>query len=203
MDQIKTGKFIAQMRKEQGLTQSQLADKLFISNKTISKWETGKGLPEVSIMLPLCEILGINVNELLTGEKIPIAEYKEKAEENIMNLVQEVQESRKKIIISAVVAFLSVISAVPLVVVSGIFDMPAAARITLIAIALIVIAIGIAVACILDRDVGAFECSKCQTRFVPTMSAYVNAAHTITRRRLKCPNCGCKSYCKHVLTKSK
>lgn len=96
MDQIKTGKFIAQMRKEQGLTQSQLADKLFISNKTISKWETGKGLPEVSLMLPLCEILGINVNELLTGEKISIAEYKEKAEENMMNLVQEAQESRKK-----------------------------------------------------------------------------------------------------------
>ncbi len=203
MDQIKTGKFIAQMRKEQGLTQSQLADKLFISNKTISKWETGKGLPEVSIMLPLCEILGINVNELLTGEKISIAEYKEKAEENMMNLVHEAQESRKKIIISAIVAFLSVISAVPLILVSGIFEMPIAARITLIAIAITVIIIGIAVACILDREAGAFECSKCQTRFVPTMAAYVNAAHTITRRRLKCPNCGCKSYCKHVLTKSK
>ncbi len=203
MDQIKTGKFIAQMRKEQGLTQSQLANKLFISNKTISKWETGKGLPEISLMLPLCEILGINVNELLTGEKIPIAEYKEKAEENMMNLVQEAQESRKKIILSAVVAFSSFLSAVPLILVSGMFEMHIAARISLIAIALIVIVIGIAVACVLDRDAGAFECSKCHTRFVPTMSAYINGAHTITRRKLKCPSCGCKSYCKHVLTKSK
>lgn len=203
MDQIKTGKFIAQMRKEQGLTQSQLADKLFISNKTISKWETGKGLPEVSLMLPLCEILGINVNELLTGEKISIAEYKEKAEENMMNLVQEAQESRKKIILSAVVAFSSLLSAVPLILVSGMFEMHIAARISLIAIALIVIVIGIAVACVLDRDAGAFECSKCHTRFIPTMSAYINGAHTITRRKLKCPSCGCKSYCKHVLTKSK
>lgn len=203
MNQIKTGKFIAQTRKGQGLTQSQLADKLFISNKTISKWETGKGLPEVSLMLPLCEILGINVNELLTGEKIPIAEYKERAEENMMNLVQEAQESRKKIILSAVVAFSSVLSAVTLVVVAGKFEMPIAARITFIAIALIVTAIGIAVACVLDRDAGAFECSKCHVRFVPTMSAYVNGAHTITRRKLKCPSCGCKSYCKHVLTKSK
>lgn len=201
MDQIKTGKFIAQMRKEQGLTQSQLADKLFISNKTISKWETGKGLPEVSLMLPLCEILGINVNELLTGEKIPIAEYKEKAEENMMNLVHEAQESKKKIILSVVVALSSVLSAVPLVVVSGTFEMPVAIRILLVAIAVIVIIIGIAVACILDRDAGAFECSKCQTRFVPTMSAYIHAAHTPTKRKLKCPNCGCKSYCKHVLTK--
>lgn len=203
MDQIKTGKFIAQMRKEQGLTQSQLADKLFISNKTISKWETGKGLPEVSLMLPLCEILGINVNELLTGEKISIAEYKEKAEENMMNLVQEVQESRKKIILSAVVAFSSLLSAVPLILVSEMFEMPVAARIALFAIAMTVLVIGIAVACILDREAGAFECSKCHTRFVPTMSAYVKSSNILTRRKLKCPNCGCKSYCKHVLTKSK
>lgn len=203
MDQIKTGKFIAQMRKEQGLTQSQLADKLFISNKNISKWETGKGLPEVSLMLPLCEILGINVNELLTGEKISIAEYKEKAEENMMNLVQEAQESRKKIILSAVVAFSSLLSAVPLILVSEMFEMPVAARIALFAIAMTVLVIGIAVACVLDRDAGAFECSKCHTRFIPTMSAYINGAHTITRRKLKCPSCGCKSYCKHVLTKSK
>lgn len=203
MDQIKTGKFIAQMRKEQGLTQGQLADKLFISNKTISKWETGKGLPEVSLMLPLCEILDINVNELLTGERIPISEYKEMAEENMMNLVQEAQESRKKIILSAVVAFSAILSAVPLVVVSGVFKMHISARISLIAIALIVIVIGIVVACILDRDAGAFECSKCHTRFTPTMSAYVNGAHTITKRKLKCPNCGCKSYCRHVLTKNK
>lgn len=203
MDQIKTGKFIAQMRKEQGLTQSQLADKLFISNKTISKWETGKGLPEVSLMLPLCEILGINVNELLTGEKISIAEYKEKAEENMMNLVQEAQESRKKIILSAVVAFSSLLSAVPLILVSEMFEMPVAARIALFAIAMTVLVIGIAVACILDREAGAFECSKCHTRFIPTMSAYVKSSHILTRRKLKCPNCGCKSYCKHVLTKSK
>lgn len=203
MDQIKTGKFIAQMRKEHGLTQTQLADKLLISNKTVSKWETGKGMPEVSLMLPLCEALGINVNELLTGEKIPTENYKEKAEENMMNLIKEAQESRKKIIISAVIAFSSLLSSTPLIVVAGKFKMPLAARIALIVIAVIVIIIGITVACILDREAGAFECSKCHERFVPTMSAYINAAHTITRRKLKCPKCGVKSYCKHVLTKNK
>lgn len=203
MDQIKTGKFIAQMRKEQGLTQIQLADKLFISNKTVSKWETGKGMPEVSLMLPLCETLGINVNELLTGEKIPTKNYRQKAEENMMNLVQEAQESKKKIIIAAIVALMAVIAAIPLVIVAEAFEMSVAARIVLIALAMIILAIGIAVACILDRDAGAFECRKCHTRFVPTMSAYINAAHTMTKRKLKCPNCGVKSYCKHVLTKNK
>ena len=88
MDQIKIGKFIAAMRKEQNLTQRQLAELLRISDKTVSKWECGNGLPEVGTMLPLCETLHINVNELLTGERLD-AQYQEKAEENLVNLVQE------------------------------------------------------------------------------------------------------------------
>ena len=94
MDQIKIGKFISETRKTLGITQRQLADALYISDKTVSKWECGKGLPEVSLMLPLCEELHITVNELLTGEKIEETEYKKKAEENMMNLVQENQENR-------------------------------------------------------------------------------------------------------------
>ena len=98
MDQVKIGKFISQMRKEKGLTQKQLGEELLISDKTVSKWETGKGMPEVSLMLPLCEKLGINVNELLTGERIPDEDYKKKAEENIMNIMREKEESIRKII---------------------------------------------------------------------------------------------------------
>ena len=102
MDQIKIGNFISTMRKEQGLTQRQLADKLLISDKTVSKWECGKGMPEVSLMLPLCDALGINLNELFSGEKLTDADYKKKAEENIMNLVKEKSESKKKIILSVI-----------------------------------------------------------------------------------------------------
>ncbi len=89
MDQMKTGKFISALRKEKGLTQMQLADLLGISDKTISKRERGAGLPEVSLMMPLCEALDINVNELLTGEKLTDAEYKKKAEATIMDLVKD------------------------------------------------------------------------------------------------------------------
>ena len=81
LDQIKTGEFIALKRKEKNLTQQELADKLNISNKTVSKWETGNGLPELSLMMPLCEVLGITVNELLSGESIGGENYKEKAVE--------------------------------------------------------------------------------------------------------------------------
>lgn len=101
MDQVKTGCFIAQCRKEKNMTQRQLADVLGISDKTISKWETGKGLPEAGCMVPLCEALGISVNELLTGERIPDEEYQEKAEETMVALAEmkaEVEEVKKKVI---------------------------------------------------------------------------------------------------------
>ena len=65
MDQVRTGRFIAVRRKEKGLTQKQLAEKLGISDKTVSKWECGNGFPEISLLLPLCDELGITVNDLL------------------------------------------------------------------------------------------------------------------------------------------
>ena len=115
MDQIKIGKFITQCRKEQGFTQLQLADKLNITDKAISKWETGKGLPDSSIMLELCEYLRINVNELLSGEHIVEENYQEKACENIISIAKESEKNRKTknkliILLSSVIASILVIS---------------------------------------------------------------------------------------------
>lgn len=114
MDQIKIGRFIADERKRKGYTQKQLSEKLEISDKTISKWERGNGFPEVSLLLPLCNELEITVNELLSGERVSEEDYRKKAEENMVNLVKEAQESKKKIILSAMVAFLTSIAAIPL-----------------------------------------------------------------------------------------
>ena len=202
MDQTKIGKFISQQRKAKNYTQKQLAEKLMISDKTVSKWECGKGFPEVSLLLPLCNELEITVNELLSGEILPEQKYKMKAEETIMKLVEERQESKMKMIMSAVVAGIVVLAGVPLFVISGIESLTLPARIALIIIGFVVIAAGIIVACILDREAGAFECPNCKTRFVPDMKAYVMAPHTITRRKLKCPHCNKRSYCKHVMTKA-
>lgn len=201
MDQIKIGRFIAEQRKMKGCTQRQLAEQLGISDKTISKWECGKGFPEVSLLLPLCTALDISVNELLSGESLSDENYKLKAEENMMNLVQEAQESRKKIILSVIVAALAIISGVTMFLVSGLTEIDNRLRIVLLIIGFAVVAGGVAVACVLDRDAGAFECPDCGKRFVPDMTAYVMGAHTLTMRKLKCPYCGKKHYCKHVLTK--
>ena len=104
MDQIRIGRFIAQCRKAMGLTQRQLADGLGISDKTVSKWECGNGLPEVSLMLPLCAALGITVNDLLSGERVAQADYQKKAEENMMELIRENAENKKRLALSLICA---------------------------------------------------------------------------------------------------
>ena len=201
MDQLKIGKFIAEERKRKKYTQRDLADLLGISDKTVSKWERGNGFPEVSLLLPLCTELEITVNELLTGERLQEVDYKKKAEENMVNLVKEAQESKKKIVMSALVATLVIIAAVPLFVIAGAFKMQVWTRALVIGIGIVILVLGIAIACILDRDAGAFECPECKERFVPDMKAYVMGPHTITKRKLTCPKCGCTKYCKKVLTR--
>lgn len=98
MDQVKIGRFIAEMRKQQNLTQREFADALGISDKTISKWECGNGLPDLSFMQSICKILKIDLNELFSGEKLTDAEYKKKAEENMLTLVKEAEKIKKNIV---------------------------------------------------------------------------------------------------------
>lgn len=201
MDQVKIGRFIQTIRKEQKLTQREVAEKLSISDKTVSKWETGNGLPEVSLMLPLCGILGISVNELLSGERLDEKQYYQKAEENIMTIMKEKEEAKKKIVIAAIVTLITLVSSIALIMVSGLTDMEIWMRFVLIGIALLDIILGIAIACVLEREAGVYECRKCGEKFVPTMTTYIMGIHGLTWRRLRCPKCGQKSNCKKHLSK--
>lgn len=194
MDQVKTGSFIAAQRRALGLTQRELAERLGVSDKTISKWECGKGLPEVSLMLPLCEILGINVNELLTGQKLDAASYQQYAEENMMKLIDERKENKRKLILEIVVVFITLLASCTLIMISGLLAMENWLRILLICIAVVVMFGGIAVAAVLEMTAGCFECAKCGAYFMPTKTAYLMGAHTIMHRRLRCPHCGQKSW---------
>ena len=202
MDQVKIGQFIAQLRKEKKLTQRQLADKFLISDKTVSKWECGKGLPEVSLMLPLCEELGISVNELLSGEKIPEKDYREKAEENIMELVREREENKKKLVIEAVVACMGVLTLVLCVMLAGLLEeVTTPLRIFLIVFGSVIVAASIGIVVAIDVDTGTFECRSCGERFVPSTKEYIFTTHGLTTRKLKCPHCGKTTNCKKRLTR--
>ena len=182
MDQAKTGRFIAARRKELGLTQRQLAEKLSISDKTVSKWECGGGLPEVGLMLPLCGELGVSVNELLAGRRVEETEYEEQAEANMMDLVRQNQENKKRMALLVICGSVTVVAVVALVIIASYLPLPVAARLAVP---------------VLDAGAGWFQCSACGALFVPTMAEYVKGYHTFTRRKLTCPECGKRGMCRH------
>lgn len=201
MEQRKIGKFIATERKTQGFTQRQLADLLGISDKTVSKWETGKGLPEVSLMIPLCETLHITVNDLLSGERVSESDYQKKAEDNMMDLIKENEENKKQMILSVICGTITIIAVCSLVIIASYMDLPMAVRILLIAGACLTAVAGIGAAAMLEIRAGYFECPYCKTLFVPTMGEYVKGYHTITKRRLTCPECGKTGMCRHRIVR--
>lgn len=201
MDQIKIGKFIAQMRKDQGLTQRQLAELLSISDKTISKWECGKGLPEASLMLPLCEALRMTVNDLLTGEKVSPSEYQKNAEENMMGLLKENEENKKRMALSVICGVITIIAVCALVVIAAFLPLPTPARIAVLILAVATAVAGIWAAAMLEVKAGYYECPHCKALFVPTMGQYVKGYHTLTRRRLTCPECGKTGMCRHRIVR--
>ena len=202
MDQVKTGQFIKACRKEKALTQREVAEKLNISEKTVSKWETGNGLPEVSLMLPLCDLLEISVNELLSGERLDQKRYFEKAEQNIMSLIQEKAEAKKKLIIAVIVALVTIAAGLTIIILADLLEMQVWLKVVLSVGGSVIILVGVGIACVLERDAGVYECKHCGERFVPTMTAYLFAPHTLTSRRMKCPKCGKKSFCKKRLSKT-
>ncbi|QDW73336.1 helix-turn-helix domain-containing protein [Lachnospiraceae bacterium KGMB03038] len=199
MDQIRIGKFIAESRKSRNLTQRQLADALSISDKTISKWECGKGLPEVSLMLPLCAALDITVNDLLSGEKVSSTDYQKKAEGNMMNLMKENEENKKRMALSIITGAITVIAVYALIIIAAFIDLPTIVRIILIMFSVAVGIAGIAATAMLDIKAGYFECPYCKELFVPSMDEYIKSYHTFTKRRLTCPKCGKTGMCKHLV----
>lgn len=204
MNQAVTGAFIAIARKKKGLTQRQLADELNVSDKAISKWETGNGFPDISLMVPLCKTLNINVNELLTGEYLTDEQYKEKAEQNMVDMIKERTENVRRMKLNVLVGISTLLSFVTLLVVVEKFGsfMAANVKIALIAIAIISFAIGIYVVMQGEINIGYYHCKKCNEYFVPTTASYILGVHTLTRRHLRCPKCKKMRWCKKVLSKS-
>lgn len=134
MDQIKIGKFIASCRKEQGMTQAILAEKLGISDRAVSKWETGKSMPDSGIMLELCDLLKINVNELLSGERIMAESYDKRAEENLLAMKREIEEKNRQMLKTEyMITFPAVIAGLVMVFVASFVEMSTWLRIVLIA----------------------------------------------------------------------
>ena len=202
MNQIKIGKFIADCRRQVNLTQMQLAEKLGITDKAVSKWERGIAMPDTSIMLELCDILHISVNELLCGEKISMENNNQKNEELMLAMAKELEQKSKTvwtsmwaIMIVSMTALLAGIFTVAFLVPEG----------PLMAVLMIAICVVFLIPCFyavkLEVSVGAYKCKKCGTEIVPTYKEAMMAMHRGFTRHLMCPTCGKRSWCKKVLKK--
>ena len=202
MNQIKIGKFIAERRKLVELTQMQLADQLGITDKAVSKWERGIAMPDTSLMLQLCGILRISVNELLNGEKIDMENNDQKNEQLLLDMAKELEKKNKTIWTSmwfimgvSMAALLAAIFIARFFIPEGVWQL-----VTVLG-ACVVFLIPCFYALKLEVSVGAYKCQNCGHEIVPTYSEALNAMHMGFTRYLKCPKCNKRTWCKKVLKK--
>ena len=202
MDQEKIGRFIATCRKEQNLTQASLAEKLGITDRAVSKWETGRSLPDASIMLELCDILKININELFTGERLAMDQYQEMAEQHLLEMRKQEELTNKKLLsLETVIGYTCSISFLLMIFAASFAVTITAWRIALIAAGFVLFVIGVVYCVKLEHDAGYYECPECGETYIPTMKAVVFAPHIGRNRKMTCPHCGKRAYHKKVLTK--
>lgn len=200
MDQAKIGKFIAACRKQKNLTQLQLAEKLNITDRAVSKWETGKAMPDASIMLELCKVLGISVNDLLSGEVVTMDNYNKALETNLLEAVRQKEAADKRLL--SLEIFIGVVVSVllfALIFLAAFVEMADWLRIVLIALGIIPFGIGVAYALRIEQVAGYYQCACCGHRYVPSYRSVLWAMHVNRTRYMRCPACGKKSWQKKVL----
>lgn len=202
MDQIKIGKFIAECRKNNNLTQMQLAEKLNITDRAISKWENGKAMPDSSIMLELCSELKISVNELLSGEVLEMNNYNERIEQNLIEMIKQKELSDKRLLtMEIVIGVLVSLVLFILIFIASFVEMTDWLRIILIITGLVPFIIGMLFAIRIEQTAGYYECQKCHHKYIPTYSSVLWAMHINRTRYMKCPKCNQRSWQKKVITK--
>ena len=201
MDQIKIGKFIAECRKKNNLTQMQLAEKLDITDRAVSKWENGKGMPDSSIMLDLCNELKISVNELLSGEVIEMKNYNEEVERNLIEMVRQKEESDKRLLnIEIILGIILGIYFFSSIMFASFIDVKDEIRFLIIIPSFIIFCIAMFFMLKIEQEAGYYECAKCNHKYVPTYSSVLWSMHVGRTRYMKCPECGKKSWQKKVVS---
>ncbi len=200
MDLKIIGNFIKSQRKEKGLTQVELATKLSVSEKTISKWECGYGFPDTTLILPLCKELDITANELLSGKKLSSEEYQTEAEKNLLTLKKQQEQDHKFLLtLENVIGYLSSITFIILVFVASFANLSTWVRILLIVIGFIHIVVGIHFCLTIEKDAGYYECQHCHNKYIPTYKQILLSMHYGRTRYMKCPKCNKKTWQNKVL----
>ena len=203
MDQVKIGKFIAKCRKDVNLTQMQLAEKLSITDRAVSKWETGKAMPDSSIMLELCDVLKISVNDLLCGEVVTVNNYNKEMENRLLEMVKEKEQRDKQLLtLEWVIGILSLLVLfIPIMIGSLAPIEQEWVRTVIVLSGLIPAFVGFCFAVKIEQVAGYYQCKECGHKYVPAYKAVNLAPHMGRTRYMRCPECGKKSWQKKVMTK--
>lgn len=202
MDQIKIGKFISLKRKEKNITQDELAEKLNITNRAISKWENGICLPDAGNMPDLCKILDITINDLFSGEVVDMKENEKKLEENLLEITKLKEQRDKELLLLEI--FIGVIVSVIMfacIFIASFVSMKDWLRIVLIIIGIIPFVIGICYAIRIEQIAGYYECDNCHYKYVPSYKNVLFSMHINRTRKMKCPKCSKKTWHKKTVTK--
>ena len=202
MDQIKIGKFIAERRKAAELTQMQLAEKLNITDRAVSKWENGRAMPDSSIMLLLCDILKISVNDLLHGEVTTMDSYNEELEKTLLEMLKEKEKSDKRLLFAEVlIGLFSLIPLIPATIITAIVSMAEWIKVIIVFSSIIPLLIALPFLIKIEQKAGYYECGKCGHRYIPTYKSVFMSMHMGRTRHMRCPNCNEKSWQKKKITK--
>ena len=202
MDQAKIGSFIAQCRKNENLTQMQLAEKLNITDRAISKWETGKAMPDSSIMLKLCDVLKITVNDLLSGEVVTMDNYNKELEKNLLEMVKQKEESDRRLLkLEIVMGIVAVLPLVAAAIIASVVPMEEWKGGLLVGLSLIPLLIATPFAIKIEQKSGYYECQKCGHRHIPKYNSVFLAMHVNRTRYMRCPECNKNSWQKKVISK--
>lgn len=202
MDQMKIGKFISLKRKEKNITQSELAEKLGMTDRAISKWENGVCLPDANNMLELCRILGITINDLFSGEVVDKMDNEKKLEENLLEMVKWKEQRDKELLLLEIFIGVTVsLIMVACILLASLVNMQDWLRVLLITIGIIPFAIGISYAIRIEQIAGYYECGNCHYKYVPTYKTVLFSTHINRTRKMKCPKCHQKTWQKKVITK--
>ena len=202
MDQLKIGKFIANRRKALGMTQLQLTEQLSVTDRAVSRWETGKTLPDSSIMLPLCQILQITATDLLCGEVVTMENHNKKIEENLLETARQKAEADKRLLnMEVVIIIFSLLLLFGCIAVASLLLMANWVRILLLAIGFVLFLVGMFFAIKIEQTAGYYKCDLCGHHYVPGYWQAFFAMHIGRTRYMKCPNCGKRSWQEKVLEK--
>ena len=202
MDQIKIGKFIQQKRKESGLTQYELAERLNVSDRAVSKWENGNCIPDVSNIQELCKILNITINDLFSGCIVDMKDNEKKLEENLLEMIRiKEQRDRELLILETFIGVTVSIIMFLCIMIASFVQMDNWIRILLIVFGVIPFVIGICYAIRIEQIAGYYECSNCNYKYIPTYKSVLFSTHFNITRKMKCPNCNKKSWHKKVISK--